>query len=120
MNWHGSYLNEDGIVADMLAKIKAEPEGVKLWLDPHSWTMPFIVVGSLVPTDLPPYAGCLMHVGMQVRNYYGLWHASCPYTKCGDLDLEITDGIITDPLFPDNMSARIIERVRKSLGEEKK
>jgi len=67
-----------------------------------------------------------MHVGMQVRNYYGLWHVSCPYTKCGDsgrpapLDLEITDGIITDPLFPDNMSARIIERVRKSLGEEKK
>jgi len=113
INWHGKYLNEEEIAADMIAKIRANPEGVKVWLDPVSWEMPH---GDY--KELPPHAGALMNVGMQVRNYYGLWHPECPYTKPGSADLEIKDGIITDPMFPDNLSMRIIDRVRKVFTAE--
>jgi hypothetical protein len=33
--WHGSYLNEDGLVADVLKKVKEDAEAAKLWLDLH-------------------------------------------------------------------------------------
>ena len=113
INWHGKYLNEEEIAADMIAKIRANPEGVKVWLDPVSWEMPH---GNY--KELPPHAGALMNVGMQVRNYYGLWHPECPHTKTSGADLEIKDGIITDPMFPDNLSMRIIDRVRKVFTAE--
>jgi len=115
INWHGKYLNEEEIAADMIAKIRANPEGVKVWLDPVSWKMPY---GDY--KELPPHAGALINVGMQVRNYYGLWHPECPYTKPGSADLEVKDGIITDPMFPDNLSMRVIERVRKVFADEAK
>jgi hypothetical protein len=122
INWHGKYLNEEEIAADMIAKIRANiakiranPEGVKVWLDPISWELP-----RSNYEELPPHAGALMNVGMQVRNYYGLWHPECPYTKTSGDDLEVKDGIITDPRFPDNLSARIIERVRKVFADEAK
>ena len=45
-----------------------------------------------------------MFAGMAIRNFYGLWHASNPHTAFGtDEDLEITDGIVTDPRHPDNV-----------------
>jgi hypothetical protein len=115
INWHGKYLNEEEIAADMIAKIRANPEGVKVWLDPISWELPYSDYKVL-----PPHAGALMNVGMQVRNYYGLWHPECPYTKTGGADLEVKDGIITDPMFPDNLSMRIIDRVRKVFADEAK
>lgn len=108
------YLNEEEIVADMVARIKADPEGVKRWTDPHSWKMPIMGDGKMDP-NAPDYAGCLLFVGMQVRNHYGLWHKECPITKGDGPDLEITDGIITDARHPDNLSGRIIDRVRTIL-----
>jgi hypothetical protein len=115
-DWHGTHLTEDGIVADMLVKIKADPEGVKIWTDPRSWHLPLL--NGRPDPDAPEHAGCLHWVGMQVRNYYGLWHDDCPITKAKGDDLEITDGIITDPRHPDNLSGRVIDRVRKVLESE--
>lgn len=114
--WHGSYLDEDEIVSDMLAKIEADPEAVKRWTDPASWRMPIGKDGK-IEDDAPKHAGCLMFVGMQVRNYYGLWREDCPYTKADGPDLEITDGVITDARHPDNVSGRIIDRVRAALSK---
>jgi hypothetical protein len=116
-SWHGKHLTEDEIVADMLAKIKADPEGLKRWTDLRSWKIP-LVKGGFVDPEAPEHAGCLAFAGMQVRNYYGLWHRDCPITKANGPDMEITDGIITDPRHPDNLSGRIIERVRTVLTVE--
>ena len=98
--WHGKYLTEDEIVADMIAKIKSEPDGVQVWLEPKNWAP----------------LGRFSFIGMAVRNYYGLWHKECPTTK--HENLEVTDGIVTDPGHPDNVSFRIIERVREILKQE--
>ena len=74
--------------------------------------MPF----SPEPKEDPEHAGCLMFAGMSIRNFYGLWHASNPHTAFGtDEDLEITGGIVTDPRHPDNVSGRIIDRVKAEL-----
>ena len=112
--WQGSYLDEDGIVADILAKVRADPKVVQMWLDDDSWHMPMSMDGLLGK----PSAGALMFAGMAIRNWYGLWHPECPYTRNTGPDLEITDGVVTDPLFADNLSGRIIDRVRADLAEE--
>jgi hypothetical protein len=114
--WFGSYLNEDDIVADVLKRVTADEVAIKHWLDPVSWKMPNLmsVVGSVLKrNDVPDHAGCLMFAGMSIRNFYGLWHASNPHTEVEDL--EITAGIVTDPRHPDNMSGRIIDRVKVGL-----
>lgn len=115
--WHGTYLSEDEIVVDMLARIKSDPDGVKIWNDPASWKLPYDERGRFAETA-PEHAGSLMFVGMTVRNWYGLWKDECPHTITNGPDLEITDGIITDPRFPDNLSGRIIDRVRAVLAAE--
>ena len=109
--WQESYLDEDGIVADILAKVRADPEAVKMWLDDDSWHMPMSMDGMLDK----PSAGALMFAGMSIRNWDGLWHPECPYTK-NTGDLEIKDGVVTDPKFADNLSERVIDRVRSALG----
>lgn len=114
-HWHGAYLNEDEIVADMLTKITADAEATKRWTDPASWRLPIGPDGQ-VEDDVPEHAGCLTFVGMQVRNYYGLWHKECPHTKADGDDLIIEDGIIIDPRHPDNFSGRAIDRVRAALN----
>jgi hypothetical protein len=99
-DWHGTYLNEDGIVADILSKVKNDPVARKRWLDPDSWYSGWHKGGL---KDIPEHAGCLMFAGMSIRNWYGLWHLECPYT-CNEGDgLEITDGIITDARHADNL-----------------
>jgi hypothetical protein len=113
IEWQGTYLDEDGIVADILARVKADPETVKMWLDDDSWYMPLSMDGMLDK----PSAGALMFTGMHIRNWYGLWHTECPYTK-NTGDIEIRDGIITDPLFADNLSGRVIDRVKAALAED--
>jgi hypothetical protein len=112
--WFGSYLNEDGIVADVLKRVIADAVGVKRWLDPKSWRPTL----STFPMKDEENAGCLMFAGMSIRNFYGLWHADNPHTAFGtDDDVEITDGIVTDPRHPDNISGRIIDRVKTELAK---
>lgn len=118
--WAGTFLSPDEIVADMLARIRKDPVAVQRWLDPWSWKHPAAVYllkddGTPKPPD---HAGCLFDAGRAVRNWYGLWKPECPYTKLVDTDLELTDGVITDPLFPDNLSATIIDRVKATLQKE--
>lgn len=111
--WAGTFLNEDEIVADIIKNVRAVGAEAH-WTDPWSFKSPFIGRGpDMIDNDAPEHAGCLMFVGMHIRNHYGLWHPDCPITK--HEDLEVTDGIITDPRHPDNVSARIIERVRAEL-----
>src|SRR6202043_1976136 len=96
--WHGSYLDEDGIVADVLKRVRAV--AVQRWLDPVSWRMPAIALGkrpaivfgakTVVEKD-PEHAGCLMFAPMSIRNFYGLWHASNPHTVIDGDDLKIED-----------------------------
>lgn len=110
--WLGSYLDEDGVVADVLEKVSADPVAVKRWLDPHSWGFrPHLSSEEL--KSLPEHAGCLMFAGMAIRNFYGMWHADNPHTV-GE-DAEVTDGIITDKRHPDNLSGRVIDRVKAAL-----
>ena len=50
-----------------------------------------------------------------IRNHYNLWDEKNPYLK-RDLEsseYEITNGVITDPMFPDNFSSAIIDEVIK-------
>ena len=47
--------------------------------------------------------------GMMVRNWYGLWRKDCPLTKPADGHWLAPDA--------DDISARIIDRVRKALAE---
>jgi len=114
-NWHGSYLDEDGLVADILKKIRADAEAVKRWIDPQSWRMPLDDAGR-VEKDAPEHAGCLMFASMSIRNFYGLWHADNPHTVADGNDLKIEDGIITDDRHPDNFSGRVIDRVKAALA----
>ena len=56
---------------------------------------------------LPEHAGCLMFAAMNIRNFYGMWHADNPHTEAEDV--EITDGIVTDQRMcpdPENLIAR--------------
>jgi hypothetical protein len=113
--WFGSYLDEDGVVADVLKRIQSDEVAVKRWLDPWSWRFP--VLDRQIPfapkVETPEHAGCLLFAPMSIRNYYGMWHANNPYTEAEDA--ETTDGFITDPRHPDNFSGRVIDRVKAEL-----
>jgi len=113
--WHGSYLDEDGLVADILSKIQSDAEAVKRWIDPRSWRMPIKADGTF-DKGAPEHAGSLMFAGMSIRNFYGLWHADNPHTAADGDDLKVEDGIITDERHPDNFSGRVIDRVKKALA----
>jgi hypothetical protein len=113
--WFGSYLDEDGIVADVLKRVSADAVAVKRWLDPRSWGFPLHAAKETLKVT-PEHAGCLMFAGMSIKNFYGLWHADNPHTAFAlEDDVQIEDGIITDPRHPDNMSGRIIDRVKAEL-----
>jgi len=122
--WLGSYLDEDGIVADIHKRVSADAVAVRNWLDPVSWAppkgwsigrpMPF--APKKLPEQEAAHAGSLMFAPMAIRNFYGLWHADNPYTVFGvDEEVEITDGVVTDKRHPDNLSFQIIERVKAEL-----
>lgn len=112
--WFGRHLSEDEIVADVVSNI--EHHGLScLWLDPESFRLPLDEDGK-PKAVMPKNAGRLMFVGMSIRNHYGLWHH--PQTRKGD-DAILTDGVITDPMHPDNMSQRIIDRVVQTLREHR-
>ncbi|MGJ4945176.1 hypothetical protein ACQR1W_31765 [Bradyrhizobium sp. HKCCYLS1011] len=118
--WHGSYLNEDGVVADVLRRVSADEVAVKRWLDPVSWKMPAIRSFHMGKSETPEHAGCLMFAGMAIRNFYGMWHASNPHTAfdINDLSVETDDfGVVNDPRHPDNLSHRVIERVKAELAK---
>jgi hypothetical protein len=93
---------------------------LKHWLDPWSWKFPYL--GRPMPfskdnPEPPEHAGCLIWADRGIRNYYGLWHADNPHTAFGvDDNVEITDGIITDPRHPDNFSGRVVDRVKDELA----
>src|SRR5262245_24486897 len=89
--WYGRHLTEDEIVADMPAKIKADPEALTSWTNWH--------------------AAHWFTVGAQVRNWYGLWRKDCPLTTA-------PAGTWPPPPDADDVSARIIDRVRKALADE--
>jgi hypothetical protein len=113
--WFGSYIDEDGVVADILKRVTADDVAVKRWLDPQSWYMPNVrfSLGGLAVDEVPEGAGSLMFAPMAIRNFYGMWHADNPHTEVEDL--ETTDGIVTDPRHPDNFSGRVIRRVKEEL-----
>ncbi|WP_315729912.1 hypothetical protein [Bradyrhizobium sp. SZCCHNRI2010] len=117
--WFGSFLDEDGIVADVLARVKADEVAVKRWLDPQSWTLQAFASYAEMKA-LPEHAGCLKFAGMAIRNFYGLWHADNPHTAF-DMqhdDQEFDDfGVVTDPRHPDNLSDRVIKRVKAELAK---
>jgi len=52
-------------------------------------------------------------LGMWIRNFYGLWREDNPYTKVNAGPN--SEGIIDDPLFPDQVSQRIIEAAWRKL-----
>ena len=60
-----------------------------------------------------------MFIGMLIRNNYKMWDPYNPYVKIDGPDLQITSGVITDPRFPDNMSGRIVDEVRRRINEIK-
>jgi hypothetical protein len=91
--WYGKHLTEDEIVADMLARIKADPKVLASWKNP----------------DARSLAAVHFTVGMHVRNWYGLWREDCPLTKPADGHWLAPDA--------DDVSMRIIRRVRKALAE---
>lgn len=114
IKWIGKYLDEDGVVADILERVKADEVAVKRWLDPISWNFP-LHLSSESMKALPEHAGCLMFAAMNIRNFYGMWHADNPHTEAEDLVIE--DGIVTDPRHPDNFSFRVIARVKVELAK---
>jgi hypothetical protein len=121
--WHGFYLDEDGIVADVVRRVSSDPVGLKHWLDPVSWSIPQgwlsarrMPFSKNAEEKDPEHAGCLMFAGMSIRNFYGLWHADNPHTAFGiEDDVMIEDGIVTDPRHPNNFSGRVIARVKAEL-----
>jgi hypothetical protein len=87
--WHGKHLTEDEIVADMLATIRADPKALESWTN---WN--------------PAH---MLTVGMKGRNWYGLWREDCPLTKAPPGTWLAPD--------PDDVSGRIVDRVRKAMAE---
>lgn len=84
-----TYLTEDEIVEDLTRRLpEAEKERLREWDR-----------GSLIAFHFT--------WGMKIRNTYRLWWAENPHTV-----LEPAD----DPLFPDQVSQRIIERVWERIG----
>jgi hypothetical protein len=89
-DWCGRHLTEDEIVADLVARLRAEPKALRSWMN----------------------SGPEIHftAGMMVRNWYGLWREDCPLTKADDGDIF--------PPHPDDVSGRIIDHVLKALADE--
>ncbi|MBP1296995.1 MULTISPECIES: hypothetical protein [Bradyrhizobium] len=115
VDWFGSYLDEDGIVADVIQRIRKDEVALRRWLDPWSWKFPFTLSPVLYRPPPPDHAGCLVFAHRGIRNFYGLWHADNPHTEAQDVVVE--DGIITDPRHPDNFSGRVVERVKTELAK---
>ena len=49
--------------------------------------------------------------GREIRNYFRLWEPENPYTRIDGPDLVIENGVITDPLFPDQVSNEVMLRL---------
>jgi hypothetical protein len=109
-SWYGEFLREEEIVEDMLKTIRSDPVALKRWIDPASWSFPFYT-----DEKTPDHAGCLVFVGMMMRNYYGLWHKENPFVYLNPPPN--ADGIIDHPMFPDNISGRIISCVKAELAK---
>jgi hypothetical protein len=112
--WYGRYLSPDEIVDDMVKEILASPEAVKVWSDPESFNLAGLFTKDKKWRTDNPNAGKLFDVGQKIRNWYGLWHTECPYTEVENPVIGTKDNVpvITDPRFPDNLSAQIVERIR--------
>jgi hypothetical protein len=109
----GRFLSEDEIVEDLVAKIVADEVAMQRWTDPVSWKFPCINPALNDFKEEPEHSGCMLWISREIRNYYGLWDPENPYTKIDDCLIE--DGVITDPLFPDNLSGRVVDRVKEIL-----
>lgn len=104
LNKDGSYMNEDEILANMIANSS-------LSFDQETIA---IIRNDFKPLpDMDNYhaIGCVFmfsEFGRWLRNSYGLWAADNPHTL---LNPEPNDqNIIDHPLFPDNFSGRIMDR----------
>lgn len=93
------YLSEAEMVKCLLQWFHADPKSIKLMLDT---TDPFM------------YTQRNIAFLRSIRNDFGLWERHNPYTKIGD-DVEKKNGTIVDPMFPDNLSARVGAAVITSL-----
>lgn len=113
--WAGRHMSEVEIIADLVAKIKVDGAAIKAWSSKDSFYLPYQMTKADDGTEPEPHAGSLMFVGMSIRNWYGLWDTDNPYTKNNEKDMLVENNIVTDPLFPDNLSGRIIDRVRKVI-----
>lgn len=51
-----------------------------------------------------------------IRNSYGMWHVDNPHVAVND-PVNNFEGVITDPRFPDNLSATIVDRLVGMLQE---
>lgn len=93
------FMTEDEIVEDIVAEIKrAGSEAVQAWKGAK--------FDELIR---------LHHsVGQNIRNQFGLWEEDNPNVKHNPEPNE--HGIVDDPLFPDQVSQRIIERVWKVIA----
>lgn len=117
--WRGEFLPPERIAQEIFEKVcAAEPSfgrsALDLWLDDSSWNgLP------RTKAEAESGVGCLHFAGMQIRNYYGLWKPECPYTQVDASGYITENNIITDPKFPDNLSAVIIDMAKKKLREHK-
>jgi hypothetical protein len=90
LNKDDSYMSEDQIVKHFVAHAKT---AAAMWRN-----MPLREVARLHST-----------LGKEVRNDYGLWDAENPHTVQTPGKGE--NGTIDHPLFPDQVSFRILQRV---------
>lgn len=93
------YLSEAEMTKCLLQWFHADPKTVKLMLDT---TDPFM------------YTQRNIAFLRSIRNDFGLWESRNPHTKVGDT-VELKDAVIIDPMFPDNLSARVAADVITSL-----
>lgn len=100
-NEEKKFLTEDEIVSDVLGKIVSDPVALKQWLETKK-------------KDLVSFH---FNVGMRIRNMYHLWHPENPNTIVNPKPN--SRGIVDHPLFPDQVSQRIIEKVWKKLQKNK-
>jgi hypothetical protein len=85
------FLTEDQIVADLLSKMNDR--------DRQTWRS--ILLENVISGHHT--------TGQTIRNNYQLWDAANPYTHA---EAEPNaDGIIDHPLFPDQVSTRIMQRL---------
>lgn len=92
------YLTEDEIVEDLIRTMPAESV--------DSWKR------------VPKKELILGHhtTGRAIRNHYHLWDKDNPYTV-NDPEPN-SDGVIDHPLFPDQVSMRIMEKVWEKLNND--